>query len=244
YTLKQKRSEEPLGPGEAALLQGLFAGGMTLVLEDENHQRIWEAQAAHQKALKRHYQRIYFKNNAEWLLPTVLGSGFAFLAIAASGLMTFMAVIVFVLNALLQVTALRLMRSPTRRGRSLMDKLDGFELYLSVAEKDDLDIRHPPELTPQLFERYLPFAIALGVATEWAGQFAAVLSRMSAGERSGYAPHWYRGDFHPHRLNHFVSDVGSGFSSAISSASTPPGSSSGSGGFSGGGGGGGGGGGW
>ena len=157
-----------------------------------------------------------------------------------------MVVGVFALNVLVQVVFLMLMSAPTRRGRLLMDKLDGFELYLSVAEKDDLNIAHPPELTPALFERYLPFAIALGVANEWAEQFAAALSRMDRAERSAYAPHWYHGDFHPHRLSGFVDDVGSGFSTAIASAATPPGSSSGGGGggFSGGGGGGGGGGGW
>ena len=127
-----------------------------------------------------------------------------------------------------------------------MDMLEGFELYLGVAEQDDLNIAHPPELTPALFERYLPFAIALGVANEWAEQFAAVLSKMDRAERAAYSPRWYHGDFQPHRLSHFVDDVGSGFSTAIASAATPPGSSSGSGGggFSGGGGGGGGGGGW
>ncbi len=246
YTLEQKRSDEPLGPGEAALVNGLFADGMTLVLEQKNHARIGAAKRLHRKALKRHYQQTYFKNNAQWLVPTVVGSVLAFLAILAADLVTPLVVVVFLLNGLLQAAALYLMKSPTRRGRSLMDKLDGFELYLSVAEKDDLEIRHPPELTPELFERYLPFAIALGVATEWAEQFAAVLSGMSAAERSSYAPHWYRGDFHPHRVHRFVSDVGSSFSSAISSAGTPPGSSSGSGGggSSGGGGGGGGGGGW
>ena len=138
------------------------------------------------------------------------------------------------------------MKSPTRRGRALMDKLAGFELYLGVAEKDDLNIAHPPELTPALFERYLPFAIALGVANEWGEQFSQVLSKMDRAERAAYSPRWYHGDFNPHRMSGFVNDVGSGFSSAIASAATPPGSSSGGGGggFSGGGGGGGGGGGW
>lgn len=246
YSLDQKRSNEPLGPGEAALVTGLFAEGVTLVFTDENHARIGEARRLHRKALKRHYYQAYFRNNAQWLVPTAAGSVLALLAILAAGLITPLVVVVFVLNGLLQAAALYLMKSPTRRGRSLMDKLDGFELYLKVAEKDDLEIRHPPELTPELFERYLPFAIALGVATQWAERFAAVLSRMSASERSAYSPHWYHGDFHPHRVHRFVDDVGSGFSSAIASAATPPGSSSGSGGggFSGGGGGGGGGGGW
>ena len=246
YVLEEAASEEPLGPGEQALVDALFTDGPVVVLDDENHELIGSARTAHKKALKRNYYNLYFKRNAQWLLPTFLGSLGAFLILVVAGLITPVVVGVFALNALVQVVFLMLMSAPTRRGRLLMDKLDGFELYLSVAEKDDLNIAHPPELTPALFERYLPFAIALGVANEWAEQFAAALSRLDRDERAAYSPHWYHGNFHPHRLTSFVDDVGSGFSTAIASAATPPGSSSGSGGggFSGGGGGGGGGGGW
>jgi uncharacterized membrane protein YgcG len=245
YVLEQRQSNEPHGPGEAALYTALFSEGPVVELDDKNHVLIGRARRAHKRALRRHYYRVYFVNNSQWLVPTFIGSAMAFGALVLVGLVTPAVVAVFVLNGLVQALFLVLMKSPTSRGRALMDKLDGFELYLKVAEKDDLNIRYPPEITPALFERYLPFAIALGVATEWAEQFAAVLSRMDATQRAAYAPAWYHGDFSPHRLNHFVNDVGSSFSSAISSAATPPGSSSGSGGgFSGGGGGGGGGGGW
>ncbi|MGE0623947.1 MAG: DUF2207 domain-containing protein [Pseudomonadales bacterium] len=246
YTLEQRRSAEPLGPGEKALHDALFADGPVVVLDEGNHVLIGGARKAHKKALRRHYYNVYFVNNAQWLLPTFLGSLMAFVALAVAGLVTPLVVAVFVVNGAMQVTFLVLMKSPTRRGRALMDKLDGFELYLKVAEKDDLNIRHPPELTPALFERYLPFAIALGVANQWAEQFAAVLSKMGQAERAAYTPGWYHGDFRPHQLSRFVDDVGSSFSTAIASAATPPGSSSGSGGggSSGGGGGGGGGGGW
>lgn len=246
YVLEQTSSSQPLGPGEKALCNALFAEGPVVILDDKNHVLIGGARKAHKRALKRHYYSVYFKNNSQWLLPTFLGSLLAFIVLIAAGLMTPLVVAVFLVNALIQTLFLILMKAPTRRGRDLMDKLEGFELYLKVAEKDDLEIRHPPELTPDLFERYLPFAIALGVANEWAEQFAAVLSKMDAETRSAYAPSWYHGRFHPHRLNSFVKDVGSGFSTAIASAATPPGSSSGAGGggSSGGGGGGGGGGGW
>ena len=246
YVLEQAESSQPMGPGEAALQAKLFSQGPVVVLDDENHQLIGGVRRAHKRALKRNYYNIYFKSNAHWLLPTFFGSLAAFIALTVFGLVTPAVVGVFVLNALLQVVFLILMKTPTRRGRLLMDKLEGFELYLGVAEKDDLNIAHPPDLTPALFERYLPFAIALGVGVEWAEQIAAVLSKMDRDERSAYAPRWYHGDFNPHRLHRFVDNVGAEFSSAIVSAATPPGSSSGGGGggFSGGGGGGGGGGGW
>lgn len=134
-----------------------------------------------------------------------------------------------------------LLKAPTRIGRTVLDEIEGFKMYLSVAEKDRLNLIHPPDETPELFEKFLPFAMALGVENEWGERFADMLAR------SAYAPQWYNG----HHWNHlhpgsFASSLGSGMQSTVSSASTAPGSSSGSGGggSSGGGGGGGGGGGW
>jgi uncharacterized membrane protein len=138
----------------------------------------------------------------------------------------------------------RLLKSPTLSGRKVMDQIEGFKLYLSVAEKERLNLLNPPEKTPELFEKYLPYALALDVENEWSEQFAEVLAQ--AGER-GYTPAWYYGgSYRDVGSSRFVSNLGSAFAGAIASSATAPGSSSGSGGggFSGGGGGGGGGSGW
>ncbi len=143
-----------------------------------------------------------------------------------------------------------LMKAPTRLGRKVMDRIEGFKLYLSVAEKDRMNFHNPPERTPELFEKFLPYALALGVEQAWSEQFDGVLAAASqapGGSGSGYRPHWYSGNhFHGGRISDFASSLGGSFSGAIASSSTAPGSSSGSGGggFSGGGGGGGGGSGW
>ena len=103
-----------------------------------------------------------------------------------------------------------------------------------------------PRDTPQLFERYLPYAIALGVENRWADRFAG-RARGGRGRRASRASPGIRGRSSPwNDTGGFADSVGSSLSSTISSASTAPGSSSGSGGggSSGGGGGGGGGGGW
>lgn len=119
-------------------------------------------------------------------------------------------------------------------------------MYLSVAEKDSLDALTPGGRTPELFERYLPYALALGVEQAWAQKFADVLSRAAAGGEP-YRPGWYSGrSWSSADPTGFASSLGGSLSGAISSSSSPPGSSSGGGGggSSGGGGGGGGGGGW
>jgi uncharacterized membrane protein len=145
----------------------------------------------------------------------------------------------------LVVSAFWWIAAPTQEGRKVLDHVAGFKQYLSITERERLDRMTPPADTPELFERYLPYAIALGVENRWAERFATVLAAAAAQGRQGFG--WYSGSSNPwSNPGSFVSDVGTSLASTISSASTAPGSSSGSGGggSSGGGGGGGGGGGW
>jgi hypothetical protein len=144
-----------------------------------------------------------------------------------------------------------LLKAPTRAGRQLMDRVEGFRLFLKAVDGDRMNrMSAPPSMTPELFERFLPYALALGVEHAWAQQFAQVLGAAagSSGQsRSAYAPTWYSGaGIGAFSASDFTSSFSSSFSSAVSSASAPAssGSGSGGGGSSGGGGGGGGGGGW
>jgi uncharacterized membrane protein YgcG len=139
-----------------------------------------------------------------------------------------------------------LLKAPTLSGRKIMDQIEGFKMYLSVAEKDRLNLLNPPEKTPALFEKYLPYALALDVENAWSEQFAEVLAKAGT-EEQPYSPVWYSGrSWDNFQTSRFADSLGGAFAGAISSSSSPPGSSSGSGGggFSGGGGGGGGGSGW
>ena len=125
-----------------------------------------------------------------------------------------------------------------------MDQVEGFKMYLAVAEKDRLNYVNPPLKTPELFEKYLPYALALDVEQAWAEQFSDILKEAAQGQE-GYSPRWYSGtSWSTLGAGGFSTGLGSSFSSAISSSSVAPGSGGGGGGSSGGGGGGGGGGGW
>jgi len=144
-----------------------------------------------------------------------------------------------------------LLKRPTNAGKQLMNEIEGFRMYLKTAEENRLQFLHPPEKTPELFERFLPYAIALDVENEWADKFAAVLAAASRepGQAGGYEPRWYRSSRSLSVKR--IGSVGTSLGGVVAAAARPPGSSSGSGGFSGGGGGfsgggggGGGGGGW
>ena len=147
------------------------------------------------------------------------------------------------LIVLINMLFLFLMGAPTPLGRKLMDGIEGLRLYLTVAEKDRMNMQGAPQMSPQHFEKLLPYAVALGVEKPWSQAFETWLATAKAGE---YSPGWYSGNY-----SNFSGRIG-GFSSSMAStiASTIPAPvSSSSSSFSGGGGssgsgGGGGGGGW
>ena len=132
-----------------------------------------------------------------------------------------------------------LLKAPTKAGGMLRDKIEGFRTFLSATEEDRLNRMNPPERTPELFERYLPYALALDVEQQWSEQFSGTLAEAQ------YEPRWYSGTtWNLTNISGFSSSLGSSLPSSVASASTPPGSGSGSGGGGSSGGGGGGGGGW
>lgn len=135
-----------------------------------------------------------------------------------------------------------LIKRPTEKKLKLQSEIEGFKMYLEMAEKDRMNLLNPPDRTPEHFEAMLPFAFALGVEHKWSAIFKSIL------EAAAYQPNWSN-NRHIYTTHHFSSD----FSRSIVQSSTPPppansgggfGGGSGGGGFSGGGGGGGGVGGW
>lgn len=180
-------------------------------------------------------------------IPFVIGEivGLVVLAWAVSIPAMMMIMALISTNALFH----HLLKAPTRAGRQLLDRIDGFKMFLSAVDGPRLSMVAPPNKTPELFERFLPYALALGVENAWGEQFSQVLAA-SAGGTGGtattYSPSWYSGAAFTSSPEAFSSSFSNSFSSAVSASSSPPGSSSGGGGggSSGGGGGGGGGGGW
>ena len=152
---------------------------------------------------------------------------------------------------LLSATACSLLRpllsTRTVEGFDALNRAEGMAMYMKTAEKERLEMFNPPEETPELFEKLMPYALALDVAKTWGNRFEKILSLEE------YQPTWYMGPNPNMFLNrgnfaHFSSNFANQINSSLISQTTAfaPGSSSGfgGGGFSGGGGGGGGGSGW
>ena len=175
-----------------------------------------------------------------FFIGEVFGLGVFAMSVSAPATLAF-AGLVF-LNALFYY----LLKAPTLSGRQIMDQVEGFKMYLSVAEKDRLNMLNPPEKTPELFEKYLPYALALNVENAWSEQFSEILAKAQV-DGQPYSPSWYQGSsWNNLGSSGFSDSLGGAFAAAIASSAVAPGSSSGSGGggSSGGGGGGGGGSGW
>ena len=148
-----------------------------------------------------------------------------------------------------------LMGAPTPLGRKMMDGIAGLRQYLTLAERDRMNMQGAPQMSPQHFEKLLPYAVALGVEKPWSSAFETWLATAaSATVAAAYAPLWYSGNFNPGNIGGTIGDFSSSMASTIASTIPAPVSSSssafsgggggGGGGSSGGGGGGGGGGGW
>ncbi len=117
-------------------------------------------------------------------------------------------------------------------GRILREEWLGFKLYLEVAEKYRMQ-----QLTPDLFEKYLPYAMIFGVEKKWAKAFDSL---------NMPPPRWYYGGYYGHGYTGTSTGASfspSGFSASFSSSFSSSFASSGAGGGGGGGGAGGGGGG-
>jgi uncharacterized membrane protein YgcG len=239
-------SPPPLAAGEQELYDALFEKRKVVTLVDDNHETIGGAKSAHRRSLKKDYHKRYFRTNGLLNLPPLLIA----IVSAVVALRVGPSFMVFGTIILMLVTIVGFaiyLKRPTGLGRALMDEAAGFTEYLEIAEKDELNLRNPPEKTPQLFERYLPFALALGVEQQWAERFSKIFAGLRGPGDTAWHPAWYKGSAWDNgHLGFSTSSISSSLGHSISSSVTPPGSSSsgGGGGFSGGGGGGGGGGGW
>jgi len=253
YWIERDTAPDSVLSDDELAIAGVLIGASSRVdFQQENAEEIQRAIIASKRPLEADYQPRFFVSNTGYLLTGILFSiGVAvltfFLSTRGNTLQFAALIVVGVALAVMAGVFGSTLKSYTQQGRKLMDEVAGFRTYLSITEKDRMNLLNPPERTPEMFEKFLPFALALDVEQRWSEQFASVFARMAA-EGRPYAPVWYHGMYwNPVNPAAFASSVGNGFSNAISASAVAPGSNSGlggGGGFSGGGGGGGGGGGW
>ncbi|HKD81735.1 MAG TPA: hypothetical protein VKH81_18725 [Candidatus Angelobacter sp.] len=85
-------------------------------------------------------------------------------------------VIALLLAVLLNNVFFVIMRAPTALGNTTLQQLAGFREFLLRVEQDRLDRVNSPGDRAELMNRFLPYAIALGVREGWGDTMAAAFS--------------------------------------------------------------------
>ena len=239
FELLRDRSDwRDLAAHEVKLLDALFDGTAgdvvtTSDLKNSFYKDLPDIKAALWDALIDHgyYRKRPDHVRGGWLVgAAILGIGGFVAGLGASESMGMSPVATggaAILSALVIGAFGLVMPKRTRAGARAQEEALGFEEFLAKVESD----RFRRMITgPEMFERFLPFAMAFGVEETWARAFADIYREQQ--------PTWYVGQpgtrFHAAGLTNDLSGMASSTASAMQSA---PRSSGGSG-FSGGGGGG------
>jgi uncharacterized membrane protein len=232
---------------ESRVLDGIFESGSTTVkLSDLDNEFYQHLSRIRESIFDRLVGRGFYRSRPDkvkgwWLIGAVvlggviLGFG-ASIGAAFFDMTPLPFVIAAVVSGLIVAAFGRIMPARTVQGARALERVLGFEEFLRRVEGDRLE---RVVKTPEMFERFLPFAMAFGVERKWAKAFQDIYRE---------PPTWYVGSHAgPFDLNGFSTQLGDLSSRAESAMSSSPRSSGGSGfngGSSGGGSGGGGGGGF
>ena len=245
YLRKVKGPDADVSPFERELMERVLPGGSSGIRVSDLKNKFYVHLPELKKALYGELMRKrYFLGSPEKVRNSYIAAGvvviiFAVLAfiflIPNAGVKSFVAGI---LTGIPVLAFAKFMPAKTRAGASAYMDILGFEEFMKRAEKDRLERMGDANL----FSKFLPYAIALDVADNWAKAFEGIYQD---------PPNWYVSPvgfrtFSPYAFTHSLNSVTSNLGSAMFSAprSSGGGGGFGGGGFSGGGFGGGGGGSW
>ena len=248
---KLKHDSKLLKDEEKVLFSKLFSSKTKIRLNGKYDSNIESAVTEFRASLREQHHGLIYEgfNYKFWFIPlfTIIAYVVSFVVLVSNyfegdndGLVF---AVFLVLNIIFFLIYQYVIRKPSLEKLKLKSAIDGFKMYMSAAEEQQIAHFNPPELTPEIFEKLLPYAMVLGAEDVWGEKFQNLINTSMMDQ--SYQPTWYVG-----RVGNFSAfnhTLNSSLSNSISRSATPPsssGSGSGGGGFSGGGGGGGGGGGW
>ena len=220
---------------ERRLLEAMFGGGSDMrVRSSELENSFYKDLPGIKSAL---FDQLvgdgYYRSRPDRVQGAWIGGGLAgagvlavlgFVLASNWGMSQLTVIVAAVLSAVIVIGFGLVMPARTVKGARAQEEVLGFEEFLERVESD----RFKRMITgPEMFEKFLPYAMALGVEKQWAAAFADILRE---------PPNWYHGAGHAtFRPGMFVSDL-SGMSNATASAMTTAPRSTGGSGMSGGGG--------
>jgi uncharacterized membrane protein YgcG len=247
HRLKPESSWSDLALHERRVLEGIFKGrGSVVELSDLKNEFYSAIGGIKDGVMQRLVTKGFYGSRpdhvrAKWVAVGVaLGVAIAFVGTAMGarvGLSPVATVLAGALSGIIIIAFGWNMPARTEAGTRALERVLGLGEFIGRVEKDSLE---RVKRTPEMFETFLPYAMALGLERQWSKAFKDLQLQ---------PPSWYVGR-NPMAFNptHFTQQLGVMSSQAGSAMTSQPRSSSGSGfsggGSSGGGGGGGGGGGF
>lgn len=193
FHLQKKPTEwTGLKPHELALLSGIFSYGSApdvelSALQNQFYKNLPSIKDGIFDGLMQHG---YFLHRPDYVRGGYITGGIAagvilvFIGNALSQ-RTGMAIAPFLVAAVLSAAAIMgfgwFMPSRTAEGAKALAAVLGFEDFLTHVEADRME---RVEQTPQTFEKFLPYAMALGVEKKWVGAFQNIYTQ---------PPSWYQG---------------------------------------------------
>jgi hypothetical protein len=87
----------------------------------------------------------------------------------------------------------QLIKAPTAAGRALLDQIEGFRLFLQSVERLPMDREDAPSDHAGVYEKYLPYAVALEVDQKWSDKLIAMESTLHRCEALTAAHSFYLG---------------------------------------------------
>lgn len=113
---------------------------------------------------------------------------------------------------------------PGKKKLQMQADIEGLKMYINLAEEKQMQFFNPPKVTPEIFEKLLPYAIALKTEKVWGDKFEKMLLQ-SMQSVDSYAPVWYSGA--AVRPVHFANNLRQSLTSNIQQSGTYPKSSGG-----------------
>jgi uncharacterized membrane protein len=229
YLKRVKEPDVELTPFEMDLMQSLIPTSLPGILVSTLKNRFYTNLNTLKKSLYGELiRKKYFVSNPEKVRNSYFAKGILLMVFASVALAIFMrdapgkSFLAGLLTGLPVLAFARFMPAKTRAGASVYMDILGFQEFLNRAEKDRLERIGDPNL----FSKFLPYAISLDVADNWAKAFEGIYQD---------PPGWYGAPggfrtFSPYLFTHSINSVTSTLASTMYSAPRGSGVSGGGGG--------------
>lgn len=196
YPIILKKNVQSTTPTEreAILLKIIFGTSNSVALDDESKKIFLEADTVLNQEINKKC-RNFIKLNIKPLFIYSLISSLTTLPLFVIGIyqdnmnLIVLAWFSAIIDTLFGNLFIRRLKTYTIQGQQIQDQIAGFKLFL-IPTNQLKSIGTPPTKNTELFEKYLPYAIALGVEEQWTKQFTSVFAQL---EQAGtpYIPTWY-----------------------------------------------------